>query len=187
MDESKIDLTDRLRRERRWEEASKYKDSTAKQLRDGGMKRSEAIEEAWLKMAEKYPPLVAPQEAEFDQDEDMKFEAEQIASLPSGNLEGFYADVGWCYGNLERGEVDPATAPSSGALALLKWARRNKNDFFAKIVPRAIAAPNTQREEKAVADAEHRRIDRLADMLGAKKPKRLEDVLGIKKPKQHKD
>ena len=42
MAESKIDLTDRLRRENRWEEAAQYKDSTAKELRDGGMKRGEA-------------------------------------------------------------------------------------------------------------------------------------------------
>ena len=188
MTESKIDLTDRLRREKRWEEAAQYKDSTAKQLRDGGMKRGEANEAAWESMAEKYPPLAAPQEEESNQD--LEFSAEQTAGLPPGSLEDFFTDADWVYGNLERGEVDPATAPSSGALALLKWATRNKNDFFGKIVPRALATPDplreARREEKAMAAAEHRRIDRLEGMLG-RKPKRLEDVLGLKKPEPHED
>ena len=191
MTESKIDLTDRLRREKRWEEAAQYKDSTAKELRDGGMKRGEANQEAWESMAEKYPPLAAPQEEEPGQDQDLEFEDEQVAGLPPGSLEDFFTDADWVYGNLERGEVDPTAAPSSGALALLKWATRNKNDFFGKIVPRALATPDplreARREQRANAAAELRRIDRLEDVLGYKKPTRLEDVLGLEKPEPHKD
>jgi len=59
MDESKIDLTERLRREGRWAEASKFKDETVKKLRKEGLKRAEAGEQAWRKMAEAYPPLPA--------------------------------------------------------------------------------------------------------------------------------
>ncbi len=177
MTESKIDLTDRLRREKRWEEATQYKDSTAKQLRDGGIKRGEANQKAWEATTEKYPPLVALQEEEPDQDQALEFSDEQVASLPPGDLEDFFTDVNWVYGNLERGDVDPTTAPSSGALALLRWARRNKNDFFEKVVPRALAAPDplreARREEKAMVVAERRCT------------KRIEDVLGLKKPEPH--
>jgi len=60
MSESKIGLTERLRQEGRWGEASKFKDQTVKKLRGEGMKRAEAAEEAWRRMAEAYPPLAAP-------------------------------------------------------------------------------------------------------------------------------
>jgi hypothetical protein len=55
MKESKIDLTERLRREGRWAEASKYKDETVKKLRAKGMKRAEAGEQAWQRMADAFP------------------------------------------------------------------------------------------------------------------------------------
>jgi hypothetical protein len=57
MNESKIGLTERLRREGRWAEASRFKDQTVKTLRGEGMKRAEAGEAAWRRMAEAYPPL----------------------------------------------------------------------------------------------------------------------------------
>ncbi len=60
MNQSKIELTERLRREGRWAEASQFKDQTVKKLRAGGMKRTEAGEQAWQKMAEAYPPLRPP-------------------------------------------------------------------------------------------------------------------------------
>jgi hypothetical protein len=57
MTESKIALTERLRREGRWPEASKFKDEVKTKLRAEGMKRAEAGEQAWQEMAEKFPPL----------------------------------------------------------------------------------------------------------------------------------
>lgn len=57
MTESKIHLTERLRCEGRWAEASKFKDETIRRLRQGGMKRAEAGEQAWREMATAYPPL----------------------------------------------------------------------------------------------------------------------------------
>jgi len=50
MNESKIDLTDRLRREGRWAEASKFKDAVVRELRAQGMRKTEAVEEAWRRM-----------------------------------------------------------------------------------------------------------------------------------------
>lgn len=57
MDASKISLTERLRAEGRWAEASRFKDEAVKRLRASGMKRSEAREQAWEEMAEAYPPI----------------------------------------------------------------------------------------------------------------------------------
>ena len=77
MNESKIDLTERLRREGRWAEASKFKDETVKKLRAEGMKRAEAGEQAWQKVAEAYPPLPSAEpipEPAADDDEAVKDE-----------------------------------------------------------------------------------------------------------------
>ena len=59
MDESKRELTKRLRRERRWPAASKFKDETVMNLRGEGMTRDNAREEAWRRMADTFPPLPA--------------------------------------------------------------------------------------------------------------------------------
>ena len=56
MNESKIVLTERLRREGRWGKASKFKDEALKELRSKGMKRDEASEAAWEAMEQAYPP-----------------------------------------------------------------------------------------------------------------------------------
>lgn len=53
MDESVADLTDRLRHEGRWEEASKFKHTARTDFRQRGMSRKEAAEAAW----EAYSPL----------------------------------------------------------------------------------------------------------------------------------
>ena len=68
MEESKIELHDRLRREGRWNEAAVWKDAKIKELRATGMKRAEAKEKAWRLMAEKFPPLPKPERDEDDDD-----------------------------------------------------------------------------------------------------------------------
>ncbi len=57
MDESKIELTERLRAEGRWVEASNFKETVRADLRAKGMGRQEAVEASWEAMAEAYPPL----------------------------------------------------------------------------------------------------------------------------------
>jgi hypothetical protein len=52
-------LTERLRREGRYNEAFRQKDEIIRELRDGGMKRKEAGDEAWRRMAAEFPPLAA--------------------------------------------------------------------------------------------------------------------------------
>ena len=57
MTESKIELTERLRREGRWPEAMKFKDTALRDFRCKGMKRDEAAQAAWEATATAYPPL----------------------------------------------------------------------------------------------------------------------------------
>jgi hypothetical protein len=59
MTESKIELTERLRREGRWAEASQFRDTARGDFHAKGMKRDEASEAAWAAMAQAYPPLPA--------------------------------------------------------------------------------------------------------------------------------
>jgi hypothetical protein len=68
MEESKIELTERLRREGRWAEASKFKDTALKEFRSKGMRKAEAAEKAWSAMAKAYPPL-PPLERDEELDE----------------------------------------------------------------------------------------------------------------------
>ena len=48
--ESKIELTDRLRRQGKWEEASRYKDEVKQCLREEGKTKREANDLAWTAM-----------------------------------------------------------------------------------------------------------------------------------------
>ena len=56
MTESKIDATDRLRREGRWAAASKFRDEKRREYKDAGMKRAEAAEAAWAATLAEFPP-----------------------------------------------------------------------------------------------------------------------------------
>ena len=56
MSESRIVLTDRLRSEGRWNEASEFRDRERQRLRDEGWSRREANQESWRLMDEAFPP-----------------------------------------------------------------------------------------------------------------------------------
>ena len=58
MTETKMALMDRLRKERRWEEADQFREQARARLKNEGMRRGEAREEAWRLTAEKYPKVV---------------------------------------------------------------------------------------------------------------------------------
>ena len=59
MNESKIAMTERLRREGRWDEATIFKDDALRDFRSKGMRRDEASEAAWEAMEQAYPPIAA--------------------------------------------------------------------------------------------------------------------------------
>ena len=178
--ESKIELTERLRREGRWAEASKRKDEMVKLLRAEGMKRTEAVEEAWRRLAVEYPPLPHTAEPEPEHGDD---EAEEKAAgrvvgpttLPAawGELPDsapFEVEVEWVHQNRvlvveERAggasrlhwERARKPAPSYGAVNLMEFAATNRKGFM-DILQRVKPATddgdeeNIQREKKSIAE-----------------------------------
>ncbi|NQT37596.1 MAG: hypothetical protein HQ581_08915 [Planctomycetes bacterium] len=135
MDESKIDLTERLRREGRWAEASKFKDETVKKLRKEGLKRAEAGEQAWRKMAEAYPPLPAAEPIPETAAED-----EQATDLAEDELTQLVCDAAeaeverwqekYCRFRPGRG---PLSRPVGAGSAVARWGARCNT---AGLVPR---------------------------------------------------
>ena len=150
MKESKIDLTERLRREGRWSEASKFKDAKLAEFRANGMKRTEAAEAAWTAIADAYPPLAAaepvaktpeakptdappipwsdlPTEANFD-DEVLWVHQQYILIVeetPRGRI------IHW-----DRATTEP---PSTGACSLARWAAENRTAFYKDLLPKTMA------------------------------------------------
>jgi hypothetical protein len=162
MIESKAELSRRLQAEGRWKEAEEFKNAKIKELRADGLLRPEAQASAWAALAEKYPPSEIPVE-------EPEFTSEEVAGLPAGSLKEFMKDASWVYANLELKNVDAENAPSTGALALLSWARANKDDFFSKIVPRVLQHQEKHGPddpEKEEAEAEGMRIDDLMQRAG---------------------
>lgn len=173
MNESKIDLTERLREEGRWPEASKFKDQVIRELRAKGLKRDEAAEAAWAAMAEAYPPLPAPEpvaepepepapaseSAGVDPGDGMEVLPEWIDDVAPVDLCG---DIRWVYAQLENKRVRPDQAPSAGAWSLLVWARKYQSRFFEQLLPKALAKIP---EDEAGVKREKRRIEEIKNLL----------------------
>jgi len=184
MTESKIELTERLRREGRWEEASRFKDVALKDRRSNGMTKAEAGEEAWAAMAKAYPPLPAPEGHQavpiakaLTASASNRGQAGQAAPSVVPGAEEYDVDallerVGdrqppdlvrdtlWVYQNMENRKAKPENAPSLGVWSLLQWARQYRNRFFEQVLPKAIAAHGSddereqRRERKSIAEIE---------------------------------
>ena len=172
MTESKIELTERLRREGRWAEASRLKDTALADFRAKGMKRDEAAEAAWAAMAEAYPPLPVaegPVDPAAGTPAAMTTDAPPIpwSDLPT---EGdFDEEVRWVHqqyiliveesprGRVIHWERATKKPPSTGACSLARWAADNRTAFYKDLLPRTMskASPN-QEEEANLREAEMR-------------------------------
>jgi len=178
MNESKIELTERLRREGRWAESSLFKDQELKKLRSSGMTKAEAGDEAWSRMAEKFPPLVntggeAPAAATA------KPSPLQQPTAPEHGIDvdallnrigddrqpaDLVKDTLWVYGALENRRAKPDDAPSLGAWSLLLWARQYRNRFFEQVLPKAML--NKPPEDEENQRQERRKIEEIRGILG---------------------
>ena len=136
MKESKINLTHRLRREGRWDEASRFKDDWIAQLRSKGKPRKEAQQAAWEAMERRFPPQETAESASTVQEE-LDTELKELTDLASPS---FLADAGWVYQRLSVKGVKPEDAPSPGAWALLQWAKLNQNRFFEHVMPKVVSS-----------------------------------------------
>lgn len=149
MKESKSQLTNRLRREGSWEEASLFKDGEIRRLRSEGMKRAEAQAAAWEAMEERFPPQDVP----MDSGEDGA-SWEEFAAVAPSTPDSFVRDGLWVYERIAVKGVKPSDAPSPGAWSLLQWARRNKSKFFDSILPKVLAAHQKSEEVQATSSEE---------------------------------
>ena len=170
MAESKIDLTDRLRREGREEEASVYRDQVRKRVRAQGKTKAEAGELAWEATAAKFPPLPDVEQAQVGEDGDVEdFDVDILLKRFDGNRPDLAEDVLWAYEHLGNPKAKPMNATSLGAWSMRQWARRNRDRFFQQLVPRALAAQTKRREEETtdneVRAASERDIKQIDDLL----------------------
>jgi hypothetical protein len=159
--ESKIEATERLRREGRWDEASAFRDEERKRLKAEGLPRREAAEASWQAMIVKFPPLPGHQPAEPP--DTGEFFPIGDESNSTANLS---RDILWCYAHLDRRKVTPADAPSAGAWQLLTWARENRSRFFETLLPKAMPkeGPGGQCPECAKRQQAKEQTERLIDL-----------------------
>ncbi len=173
MNESKVELMDRLRREGRWSEASKFKDTALADFRAKGMKRDEAGAAAWEATAEAYPPLP---------EEDAVVDAGRVQGLqdiPSdwpeipGNA-SLQAELRWCQSNRLRVveempggvirvhlERAGCPAPSWGALSWLETAIR----AYSKFTDVCAKYLKDEADEQAMVKRERLAIDEVRGLL----------------------
>ncbi len=184
MIESKIGLTERLRREGRWGEASKFKDDALSAFRAKGMKRDEASEAAWDAMEQAFPPMATLAETadtEVEQSADMRVQG--LSDIPTewpplpGNA-SLQAEIRWCQANRvivveERAggvvivHLDRARtpAPSWAALGWLETSIRAYSKYI-DVVSKALKDEETEQEmvkREKIAIDEVRSL--LAEML----------------------
>ena len=85
MNESKIALTERLRREGRWDAASKFKDDALRDFRAKGMKRDEASDAAWEAMEQAFPPTAAvASTTDIRAEEAIDTRVQGLSEIPAG-------------------------------------------------------------------------------------------------------
>jgi hypothetical protein len=179
--ESKIVLTERLRREGRWGEASKFKENTVNELRAGGMKRAEAVEEAWSSMADAFPPLLGGKQP-VDTGDPAKELPTSAGPIPWCDLptEGNFDDeVRWVHqqyilivedsscGRVIQWDRATTKPPSIGACSLARWAAENRTAFYKDLLPKTIARSDGQRrsEEDIVEDPDLEDVEEMLQQM----------------------
>ena len=178
MNESKIALTERLRREGRWAEASKFKDTALADFRAKGMKRDEASEAAWAAMEKAYPPEAtadpgAPEAAAVN------VRVQGLGEIPGawGDLPdnaSLQAELAWVQSNrlrvveekpsgTTRVHLDQARspAPSWAALGWLETSIRS----YAKYIDVVAKSLATQQDEQEQVRRERMAIDEVRGLL----------------------
>jgi len=179
MNESKIELTERLRAEGRWAEAARFKEVARADFRAKGMKRAEAVEAAWEAMAEAFQPLsVAEGPADPDVPEAAATDAAPIPWRDLPTVADFADEVRWVHQQYiriveeaPRGRVihwDRASVkpPSTGACSLARWAAENRTAFYKDMLPKIMAKVDDQAEkEEANVRRERMQIDEIRGVL----------------------
>ena len=135
MNESKIELTERLRKEGFWAEASKRKDDKVKEFRAEGLSRREAGQKAWEWLAIEYPPVTpSPLADSLDSDDSATKPGGTVAdvSLSADTPLETLRWVAKALGRIANGKkIRLPEIPSEAAYAVLDWAKKDPDAFFA--------------------------------------------------------
>jgi hypothetical protein len=130
MNESKITLTDRLRREGRWEQACIFRDQKRREFRAAGMSKVEAREAAWEAAAAAFPPLSLPApESKREQLPPSSLDVQQLhhrdpRRVPEWLREDV-TDLGYSL------DTSPQSFHSMGMYGFWRWASSHREEFEA--------------------------------------------------------
>jgi AraC-like DNA-binding protein len=147
MRESKAELTDRLRREGRFEAFKKRRE----ELKTNGT----PAKQAWYEAAAEVPPPVAQPSATVARCVDLQ----ALKGKPAASV---VQAATWAFEHLDADWVTPADAPSPGAWSLLEWARSSiatRTEFYRLFVAKVLLPPQEdarqaekEREERRMAN-----------------------------------
>lgn len=180
MNESKIELTERLRREGRWAEASKFKDTVLADYRQKGFKRDDASKAAWEAMEQAFPPKVSGEATVNTIGEDATdTQVQGLSDIPAdwpqlpGNA-SLQAEIGWCQANRLRVVEERASgvvivhldrartpAPSWAALGWLETSIR----VYSKYIDVVAKALKNEENEQDMVKRERMAIDEIRSLL----------------------
>ena len=180
VNESKIELTERLRREGNWSAASKFKDDALRDFRSKGMKRDEASEAAWDAMEQAFPPIATVAATADMRDEvvtDTRIQG--LSEIPSdwpplADNASLQAEIGWCQANRLRVVEESASgvvavhlvrartpAPSWAALGWLETSIR----AYSKYIDVVAKALKDEEVEQEMVKREKMAIDEVRGLL----------------------
>ena len=150
MRESKAELTDRLRREGRWEAFKKRRE----ELRVGGT----PAKQAWFEAATEFPAVVDRSATPAAPVVDLQvLKGKPPISVVRAAL--------WAFENLDADWITPAEAPTAGAWSLRQWARSGiaaRGEFYRTFVAKLVL-PSQEKARKAEEhdDAWDRTVEKL--------------------------
>ena len=174
MRESKAELTDRLRREGRFDAFKKRRE----ELKAGGMPASDA----WDVAAEEFPSL----EAKPDPGTVPKADLQAIKGKPPVSI---VQAAAWAFEQFDCDWITPADAPSPGAWSLREWARSSiaaRTEFYRLFVAKVLLPPQEEARQ-AEKEREKRRMangstqDAIERLLG-RSDKHPDDVVKLGRP-----
>ncbi len=140
MPESKIEATHRLQRDGRWTAACEFRDRVRRELRQAGKTKGEANDEAWRRMSEEFPPVVAIQQ----ENPEVDLVGDDGDDFPTNLLPGdgdFEADIRWAWKTIGD-PVQPEDAPNGSAWYLHMFAIQSF-DKFLPLVAKSIGMTDT--------------------------------------------
>ena len=173
MEVSKIELTERLRRENRWAEGARFKDEMVRKFRSEGMTKAESAKAAWKALAEKYPPEAQTEAAAVN------VRVAGLGDLPDDWPDlpanaSLQAELNWVQANrlliveeaslgATRVHLDRARCPAP-SLAALGWLESSVKTY-SKYVDIVAKALKDQVDEQAAVKRERMAINEVRGLL----------------------